>query len=187
MGIQHSICPWWLGYLLASPVRKWLHDPERILRPYVREGMTALDVGCAMGFFTLPMARLVGPTGKVVAVDVQEKMIRSLRKRAIRAGLDGRIESSVCNGQSLGLDDLAGQIDFVLAFAVIHEIPDVKGAMESIVYSLKPGGEVLIAEPTGHVGRPAFDATVGIAASCGLSVVEAPSIKRSQTALMRKS
>lgn len=65
-----SVCPWWVGYLLTSPIRKWFQDPQQILRPFVTEGMIALDIGPGMGFFTLPMARLVGRRGKVIAVDL---------------------------------------------------------------------------------------------------------------------
>jgi len=56
------VCPWWLGYFLASPVRRWLmrEDPAQILAPYVREGMTVLEPGPGMGFFTLELAMRVG-------------------------------------------------------------------------------------------------------------------------------
>ena len=75
------ICPWWMGYLLANPLRRLLEEPEKLIGPFVKEGMTVVDYGCGMGFFTLPMARLVGPGGKVIAVDVQEKMPSSFRCR----------------------------------------------------------------------------------------------------------
>lgn len=45
----HRVCPWRLGYLLASPVRKLLQDPHRILLPYVRAGMTVLEPGPGWG------------------------------------------------------------------------------------------------------------------------------------------
>jgi len=68
-------CPVWVGYLLASPVRKLFENPKKILGEYIKEGMTVLDLGCAMGFFSIPAARMVGPNGKIICVDVQEKMI----------------------------------------------------------------------------------------------------------------
>ena len=77
----HRICPWWLGPLLASPVRRLFYNPENLVSPYVDKGITVLDIGCGMGFFSLPLARLVGSTGKVVCVDLQEKMIKGLIKR----------------------------------------------------------------------------------------------------------
>lgn len=54
-----------MGYLLASRLRRWMEgDPTQILSPYVREGMTVLEPGPGMGFFTIPMARLVGERGE---------------------------------------------------------------------------------------------------------------------------
>ena len=125
---DHRVCPWWLGYFLASPLRRLVQDPEKILKPYVKEGMTVLDIGSAMGFFTLPVARMVGEQGRVIAVDLQEKMIRSLQRRAQKAGLADRIETRICSSTSLGIDDLAGSVDVALAFAVLHEMPDSKAA-----------------------------------------------------------
>ena len=60
---QHRVCPWWVGYILASPVRKLWQNPARILGPFVQPGMTVLEPGPGMGFFTLELARLVGPKG----------------------------------------------------------------------------------------------------------------------------
>lgn len=92
--MNDRVCPWWLGYLLAAPMRKLAQDPQKILKPYMKTGDTVLDVGSAMGFFSLPMARLVGERGHVVCVDLQEKMIDGLRRRASRAGLIHR--TSIC-------------------------------------------------------------------------------------------
>ena len=75
-------CPWCLGYLLASPLRRLMRDPTRILAPRIREGMTILEPGPGMGFFTLAMARLAGPSGRVVAVDIQPRMLAALERRA---------------------------------------------------------------------------------------------------------
>src|SRR5271165_6799490 len=117
-------CPWWLGYLLVSPLRRWMQDPVEILSPHVREGMTVLEPGPGMGFFTIPLARLVGARGRVVAVDMQPKMIAGLKRRAARANLLDRIDARVSPAENMGLDDLASKVDFTLAFAVVHEFPD---------------------------------------------------------------
>jgi SAM-dependent methyltransferase len=87
---EYSICPWWAGYILASPMRKLAQNPARLLEPFVHTGMTVLEPGPGMGFFTLELARLVGPEGRVIAVDVQPHMIASLRRRAERARLIDR-------------------------------------------------------------------------------------------------
>ena len=73
--MKEHICPWWIGYILASPLRRLLQNPRKILDPHVKPGMIMLDVGCGMGYFSLAMAETVGPEGKVVCVDLQPKMI----------------------------------------------------------------------------------------------------------------
>jgi 2-polyprenyl-3-methyl-5-hydroxy-6-metoxy-1,4-benzoquinol methylase len=184
--VAERVCPWWVGYLLASPVRRLFEKPEDVLTPHVQGGMTVMDVGCAMGFFSLPMAKLVGPGGRVVCVDLQERMIRSLRKRASRAGLCDRIETRVCSASSLGIQDLASKVDFALAYAVVHEVPDAAGLLAQIHDAVAPGGRLLIAEPRGHVPEQAFGATVAAAEKAGLSVIDRPDIKRSRTVLLEK-
>ena len=123
--MPEHLCPWWIGYLLASPLRRLVQDPDELLSPYVKEGMRVLDVGPGMGFFTLPMARMVGPEGKVFAVDIQEEMLQSLERRARRAGLHSRIECRRAEGDSLRIAEEAGAIDFALVFAVAHEVPSL--------------------------------------------------------------
>jgi ubiquinone/menaquinone biosynthesis C-methylase UbiE len=184
---NHGLCPWWLGYFLASPLRKWLQNPKEILAPYVREGMTALDIGPGMGYFTLPLAEMVGDGGRVIAVDLQEKMLGSLRRRAGRTGLTGRIETRLCSRASLNIDDLTERIDFALTFAVLHEMPDVAGALQEIGRTLKPDGTLLIAEPTGHVSEVAFQTTIAAAEAGGLTLIGRPAIRRSRTAVMTKN
>jgi len=55
-------------------MRRLFQDPETILSPYIKSGMKVLEVGPGMGFFSLPMARLIGETGRIYCVDLQEKM-----------------------------------------------------------------------------------------------------------------
>src|SRR5579859_5276708 len=121
----HRVCPWWLGYFLASPIRQWLgQDPIKILSPYVREGMIVLEPGPGMGFFTLPLAQMVGPSGKVIAVDLQPKMIARLKRRAAKADLLDRLDARVTSAETMGVADLESKVDFTLAFAIVHEFPD---------------------------------------------------------------
>jgi ubiquinone/menaquinone biosynthesis C-methylase UbiE len=184
--MAEHICPWWLGYFLASPLRKLIQDPVSILSPYVREGMTVLDVGSAMGFFSLPLAKLVGPNGKVICVDLQEKMIASLKKRITKAGFSQRMETRVCSKDSLKIEDLADSVDFSLAFALVHEVPDQQVLFRQIGQVLKPGHCLLVAEPSGHVSREAFDRTIALATENGFETDGAVSIRRSHASLLRK-
>ncbi len=180
------VCPWWVGYFLLNPARRWLQDPLKILSPHIYPGMTVADIGCAMGFFSLDMARLVGPSGKVVCVDVQPKMIEKLRRRASKAELTDRIETRLCGSDSLGADDFAGRIDFVLCFAMVHETPDTSKFLSQASALLKPGGKLLVAEPKGHVSREEFGKTEEAVRAAGLEAVGSPKIFRSQTALFQK-
>jgi ubiquinone/menaquinone biosynthesis C-methylase UbiE len=180
------VCPVWVGYLLASPVRKLFQNPERILGSYVEEGMKVVDIGCAMGFFSLPLARMVGSNGKVICVDVQEKMIRSLEKRARKAGLSSRVETRTCHPDSLCVDDLKEQIDFALASAVVHEVPDASRFFSEAYKVMKPTGRLLIVEPKGHVSKNAFDRTVSVAEQSGFRVKKNPQIPRSRSILLGK-
>jgi ubiquinone/menaquinone biosynthesis C-methylase UbiE len=181
------VCPWWLGYLLASPLRRLWQKPAAILSPFVRDGMTVLEPGPGMGFFTLELARLVGPNGRVVAVDVQPKMLSELKRRATKNGLDGRIDARLTAGDGLGVEDLAGRVDFVLAFAMVHELPDPARFFQEAAASLQTGALMLLAEPTGHVNERAFAATMKLAQDAGLRLHSKVSIRRSHTAVLIKA
>jgi 2-polyprenyl-3-methyl-5-hydroxy-6-metoxy-1,4-benzoquinol methylase len=148
--------------------------------------MKVMDIGCAMGFFSLPLARMVGATGQVICIDLQEKMIKSLKKRAAKAGLSGRIETRVCSPNSLEIADIPGKIDFVLAYAVVHEVPDSEALFSQVHQSMKPGGKFLVGEPKGHVSTDDFNQTIATARRCRFEVVEHPEIKRTRAVLLNK-
>jgi ubiquinone/menaquinone biosynthesis C-methylase UbiE len=184
--MAQRVCPFWIGYLLLLPIRKLWQNPEKILSPYVKEGMTVLDVGSAMGYFSIPLARMVGARGKVVCVDMQEKMLAVLRKRAAKAGVSDRIETHVCGQNSLQLEKFAESVDFALAFAMVHEVPDSRKLFQEIAAALKPRARLLVAEPRGHVKDKDFAETLCIAGQSGFQVVGEPPIARSHTALLEK-
>ena len=184
---QHKLCPWWAGYLLASPIRKLWQNPARILEPYVRAGMTVLEPGPGMGFFTLEIAKLVGPSGRVVAVDVQPRMIEGLKRRARKAGFLDRIDARVVRAASMQLADLDAIADFAFAFAVVHELPSAASFFLEAVRVMKSGADLLLAEPAGHVSEAEFTEQIKAATDNGLRVFGRPSIERSIAALLRKS
>ena len=155
------------------------------MRPYVEEGMTVLDVGCGMGFFSLPLAKLVGEKGRVVCIDLQGKMIGGLVARAKKAGLAGRIDARVCSESSLGVGDLAGKIDFALAFALVHEVPHKDILFSEIHHTMKPAGNFLLAEPSGHVSKQDFERSVSHAKSMGFEMAGDLKIRRSHAVLLK--
>lgn len=186
--MSKRVCPWWLGYFLASPIRRLLAgDPQKLLAPYVRPGMTVLEPGPGMGFFTLALARLVGTSGRVIAVDLQPKMLAGLKRRVAKAGLLDRIDARLAAADSMGLSDLSGAVDFTLAFAVVHEMPSADSFFAQAAAVSKPGAHLLFVEPAGHVKREEFQAELTAAGRAGFSIADRPSIHRSHAALLRRS
>jgi ubiquinone/menaquinone biosynthesis C-methylase UbiE len=167
--LSNRVCPVWIGYLLLLPLRRFWQDPRRLLGTLVSDGMTVLEPGPGMGYFTLDLARMVGPAGRVVAVDVQERMLKVLRRRARRAGLLDRIDIRRAEPERLGLEDLAGRVDLALAIFVVHEMPDAGAFFAEAHRALKPGGRLLFAEPKNHVPQEAFDRSLEAAAKAGLT------------------
>ena len=184
--MAHRICPWWLGYILASPIRRWFQDPAATIQPYVRPGMTVLEPGPGMGFFTRELARQVGPRGRVIAVDVQPRMIAGLKRRLAKAGLSDRVDARIASSDSLGVFDLRGQVDFTLAMAVVHETPGPDWFFGQVAEATTPGGTLLLAEPAGHVKEESFGAELEAAAASGFQILERPAMRRLHTALLKK-
>ena len=185
--MSEHVCPWWLGYFLINPLRRFKQDPGEILSPYVRQGMTVLEPGPGMGYFTLELARRVGPSGRVVTVDIQAKMLQKLERRAAKQRLLERIETRLVQKDSMGLGDLKETVDFALAFAVVHELPDGSRFFAEISEALKPGAFLLLAEPRGHVKQTKFEAELKAAAGAGLNFRNGPAISSSHSALFQRA
>ncbi len=175
-----DVCPWWLGYVIDNPVRRLLHDPCKILGPYVKPGMMAMDIGCGMGFFSIAMAKMVGKEGQVIAVDLQPQMLDVLRKRARKAGVAERIQTHWCGPNALGIDV---QVDFVLAFAVVHEVPDTRRLLGEVHADLRLGGGFFVAEPRLHVPAGQFQGVVQLAEELGLRLTEEPRVRLCRAAV----
>jgi ubiquinone/menaquinone biosynthesis C-methylase UbiE len=173
--------------MLISPLRRFLENPAQILGPYVRGGMTVLEIGPGMGYYSLPLARMVGKNGRVICVDLQEKMLQSLRRRAAKAGVLDRITTIVASSDSLCLEAHQSSVDFVFVFAVVHEVPDQAKLFEQAHRAMKPGGLLLFAEPKGHVKPHEFEKSVELAKSEGFEVSKTIDIWRYYSVLMTKA
>jgi ubiquinone/menaquinone biosynthesis C-methylase UbiE len=180
------VCPWWIGYFLLSPLRRTLQNPDRILAPYVREGMTVLEIGPGMGFFSLPLARLVGKSGRIICVDVQERMLDKLKKRARKSGLLDRITAILTEGNSLHIEKYEDQVDFALAFSVVHEVPDQVRMFDEVYHSMKDGALLLISEPEARVAKEDFQNTIKTARASGFREEASLDIRKSYSILLRK-
>lgn len=177
-----SVCSAEHARILDNAIRRLLHNPDKILAGLVKPGQTALDVGCGPGFFTIAMAKLVGENGRVIAVDLQQGMLDRARAKAAGAGLESRISFHKSESDIIGVDE---QVDFALAFYMVHEVPDPEKFLAEVFGLLKPGGLMLLVEPKFHVPGPAFEKTVDIARDLGLKVVSHPKIILSRSVVLK--
>lgn len=179
---RNRVCPVERAGSLDNRIRRWLQNPRKILEPYIKEGMTVLDIGCGPGFFSIDIAQMVGKTGRVIASDLQEGMLQRLRDKIEGTELEHRIVLHKCEERKIGLSE---NVDFVLAFYMVHEVPNQKEFFREIASLLKSGGKVLIIEPPFHVSKMGFEETIKKAKDAGLMVVKRPRVFLSKTAILR--
>lgn len=153
------------------------------MSPYIKEGMTVLDIGCGPGFFTMDIARLAGVSGRVIAADLQEGMLQRLRKKIRKTDLEGRITLHKCEENGIGLSE---SVDFITALYMIHEIPDREAFLKELRSILRPDGQVFIMEPPFHVTKAAFEETIRKAREIGFDPVEGPKVFFSKTVILKK-
>ena len=145
--------------------------------------MTVLDIGCGPGFFAIEMARLVGPTGRVIAADLQDGMLEKVRRKVAGTELEARMTLHRCESNRLGV---TGSVDFALAFYMVHEVPDAPGFFKEVVRLLRPGGRLLVVEPAFHVTGSEFAQTFQTARHAGLTITDGPRLRLSRSVLLQK-
>lgn len=178
---QKIVCPWWLCYTFDNPLRRLLHNPEAILSTYVRKGNRVVDIGPGMGYFSIPLAKMVGSAGHVIAIDIQNKMLKVLNERAKKSGVSERITTYLADRHSLGSHPVA---DFILAFWMVHEVPDQERLFGEINDLLKPNGAFMLVEPIIHVPQKHFLQILEKAKDAGFSIKESPKINMSHSAVL---
>lgn len=179
---RERVCPVELASSLDNKLRRWLQDPRRILAPHVTEGMKVLDVGCGPGFFSIELAQLVGPTGHVISADLQAGMLEKLRGKITGTALEQRITTVQCRRDSINVSET---VDFILAFYMVHEVPDKASLFQQLKSVLKAEGRFLLVEPKlFHVSREEFQTTLGIAERAGFRVTQGPKLTQSWSALL---
>lgn len=180
---QDHVCPWWLISLFDNPVRRFFHNPEKMFKAYIHEGMTIFDIGCGMGYFTIGLAKLASSEGKVIAIDLQPKMLNGVKLRAAKAGVSQQVHLQRCNVDSLGIDEIG---DFALTFWMAHEVPDIKHFMTQIYQNLTSKGKYLLVEPIIHVSKNKFHSIMDVALQTGFKRIDHPSISLSRSVLFEK-
>ncbi len=126
-------------FVMDNFVRRWFSPPKKKVSKFLSAGSVVADVGCGPGYFSIPMAELVGSTGKVYAADSDPKSIKVLRAKSEARGFENIIEAQATSAANLGaIPDRS--VDFVFANAVLCCMVDHAGAVAEIKRILKPQG-----------------------------------------------
>lgn len=168
MSNNNHVCSHDHAKWLDNDLRRMLQNPRKMFSPWIQPGMTILDIGCGPGSFTLNMAEMTGPQGKVIAVDIQEQMLELTRKKLEKAGMLERVKLHRCSGNSLDIDTKA---DFILTFFMVHEVPDPNRLIDQICSLLSEGGFYFLAEPIFHVSTEQFEKVLARCRSNGLTLI----------------
>jgi len=179
---KNRVCPVELSGSLDSKIRRWLQNPQKILSPYLTEGMKVLDIGCGPGFFSIEIAKIIGANGKVFSVDLQEGMLNLIRKKIAGTELESRIHliKSEVNGFSI-----PEKVYFILAFYMVHEVPDKDNLFILLKDSLSENGRFLLIEPKlFHVSKKEFALTLRKAEQAGFKITKGPKLTFSHSAIL---
>lgn len=175
------VCPHQFAFMLDNWLRRIVQSPKKIVGEYVNEGDCVLDVGCGPGYFSIDMAKLVGETGEVIAADLQPQMLDKVEKKARKHKVRDRMEFHQCHSTGIGLNK---QVDFILAFYMIHETGDSKAFLSEMKQMLNANGKILIVEPKMHVSQQLFESMLKDAEETGLKVATFPEKKGGRSVLL---
>ena len=180
-GEDHT-CPWWLCFTFDNPLRRLVQNPDKILKDLVKPGDKALDIGPGMGYFTFPLSRMVGEKGRVIALDIQEEMLKRLEKK-VELNKVENIKIKLYDGNKFALKE---KFNFILLFWMYHEVSNKSVFIKEIVSVMEKGAKLLIVEPKMHVHRKKFDDSIQILIQAGFSIIDQPRISLSRSVLMQK-
>ena len=136
------------AHWLVRPDREKTEQPEKVLDALqIVPGSTVADIGAGVGYFSLRLARRVGPSGQVLANDIQPEMIRMLTRNARQAGLQN-VKPILSTSRNARLP--TGQVDLALMVDVYHELSDPEHTMAQVRRALKPDGRLVLVEFRGE-------------------------------------
>lgn len=175
------VCPTELACSLDNFLRKAVHNPRKILEPYISKNMTVLDLGCGPGYFTTELARLVGEGGRIIAADLQQGMLDRTNMKIRGTDLERRVKVHKCQDDKIGVSE---KVDFILAFWMVHEVPDQQRMFGELKSILKPFGRIWIIEPKIHVKKKSFNKMIKHCELEGFKIIERPKVCLSRTVIL---
>jgi ubiquinone/menaquinone biosynthesis C-methylase UbiE len=143
--------------------------------------MTVLDLGCGPGYFTTELARLVGEEGRIIAADLQQGMLEKTIRKIRGTYLERRVTIHKCQENKIGVSE---KVDFVLAFWMVHEVPDQQRLFGELKSILKPNGRIWIIEPKIHVKKRSFKKMITLCESAGFEINERSKVCLSRTVML---
>ncbi len=177
------VCSHKMAFMLDNWLRKLLQNPTKIVGQFINESDTIIDFGCGPGFFTIAMAGMVGKQGKIIAVDLQEEMLEYIKRKAAAKNLTNRIEYHLCEKDRIALE-LNKKADFMLAYYMVHELPNPGTFFQEVRSLLKNGGKFLVVEPKIHVTRGKYQEMLNLAEKAGFSALAFPKKKGGRSVLL---
>jgi len=165
------VCPVEAAGGLDNSFRKLVQNPQKILKPYINPNSNVLDLGCGPGFFSIEIAKMLKGNAKVIAADLQQGMLDKVKKKIEGTELENKISLHKCIGNSINLNE---KVDFVLAFYMVHEVPDKENLFKELKSILNANSSVLIVEPKFHVSKLDFEKMLEISKRYGFRIKEEP-------------
>ena len=136
-------CPYRFAFVLEVPGRRLVAGPAKILGAFgIAAGEKVLEIGPGIGFYSVEAARCVGPSGRLICLDLQGEMLRETRRR-IEAS---RLSADLLQADARAIPLRSGSVDHVYLIAVLGEIPDRARALGEIKRVLRPGGHLSVSE-----------------------------------------
>lgn len=165
--------PAFIGRFLDSGYRRKIQPPSQMIeRSGIKEGMQVLDLGCGSGAFTTFVARVVGSTGMVYALDIQQDMLKQLENKLSKPENEDikNIKAILSNAYELPFDN--GSLDLVYMVTVLQEIPDRNRALQEVHRVLKSNGILAVTELFPDPDYPWKSTTVKLGMGAGFVVDE---------------
>jgi ubiquinone/menaquinone biosynthesis C-methylase UbiE len=167
---------WWRRHPSACPYsqRFWVEAPHPfITRDRLRSvlepaaGERVLEVGPGTGYYALPVASWLGPSGRLDVLDVQQEMVDHTLRRASAEGI-ANIAGEVGDAREMPYED--SSFDAAYLVTVLGEIPDQDAALRELRRVVKPGGRIVVGELFGDPHMVTFRALRDRAQAAGLEV-----------------